>query len=207
LIFNKFNTFDSLHISELKELSDGSAFAQVLVSIDSKWFTVPSFVSSNWMMKFNNLLKIFKLVVAYFEQVLGQSVAGLEKIDFTAITKEDDESEILKYAILIITIAVQCKDKQFYLEKLGSLSPDFQSEIMMLLDKNLKLLKPLGDDTLDIDDSFGSADANGDQDELVSKDKHVNFTDIECSIKRKSRATTAITGNGSESTEHCWSRH
>ncbi|KAH8556338.1 hypothetical protein BGW37DRAFT_8907 [Umbelopsis sp. PMI_123] len=96
------NSFERLSHSctQITDLSDGIILFEVLAHIDAKWFKLirSADLSDNWVLKFNNLKKLNKLVTRYYEEVLGQQDFNekMPPINLTAIAKDADVDEILK---------------------------------------------------------------------------------------------------------------
>lgn len=89
---------------------------------------------NNWVLKFNSLKKLHKLLMGYYEEVLGQNTAGLEIPNLTSIARDADVVEILKLAQLIIALAVQCENNQRYVKKIQSLDQECQHALMLAIE-------------------------------------------------------------------------
>jgi len=94
-------------------------------------------LSDNWVLKFNNLKKLNKLVTRYYEEVLGQQEFSdkIPSINLTAIAKDADVDEILKLCQLVIVIAVLNDNNSIYIEKMQSLSQSSQHALMVCIEQ------------------------------------------------------------------------
>ncbi|TPX64856.1 hypothetical protein SpCBS45565_g05607 [Spizellomyces sp. 'palustris'] len=103
---------------------------------DPQWFKAARAAEygDNWVLRFNGLKKLHKLLMGYYEEVLGQNSAGLETPNLTAIARDADILELLKLAQLVIALAVQCENNQRYVMKIQSLSQDSQHALMLSIE-------------------------------------------------------------------------
>lgn len=129
------NTFKDLEIFELNELSNGVIFEQILCEIDSTWFKpLKRIDSGNWVIKYNKLQRLYKLSLGYFQEKLKKSTTQLTEPDLTAIAKDANEDEILKFGTIIISLAVQCPNNQIYVERIQTLNSEMQTELMISIE-------------------------------------------------------------------------
>ncbi|RUS13083.1 hook-related protein family, partial [Endogone sp. FLAS-F59071] len=132
------NSFDNIsHTANITDLSDGIVLFEVLAEIDPKWFKLirSADVGDNWVLKFNNLKKLYKLVTRFYEEILGQSTDNLLAPNLNAIAKESDVVETLKLCQMVIALAVQCENNQIYIEKIQTLSPALQHALMLSIEQ------------------------------------------------------------------------
>ncbi|KAJ2964295.1 hypothetical protein NQZ79_g853 [Umbelopsis isabellina] len=141
------NSFDRLSHSctQITDLSDGIILFEVLANIDSTWFKLirSADLSDNWVLKFNNLKKLNKLVNRYYEEVLGQQdfTSKIPPINLTAIAKDADVDEILKLCQLVIVIAVLNDNNSIYIEKMQSLSQSSQHALMVCIEQVMVIVQ------------------------------------------------------------------
>ncbi|KNC96680.1 uncharacterized protein SPPG_07893 [Spizellomyces punctatus DAOM BR117] len=132
------NTFDSISrpCRSIKDLADAVVLTDILSQIDPQWFKAARAAEygDNWVLRFNGLKKLHKLLMGYYEEVLGQNSAGLETPNLTAIARDADILELLKLAQLVIALAVQCENNQRYVMKIQSLSQDSQHALMLSIE-------------------------------------------------------------------------
>jgi protein HOOK3 len=71
-------------------------------------------VKDNWVLKFNNLKRLFKLLTQFCEDELGLRHVSthLEQPDLNAMAKVSSPAETLKFVRIILLAAVQCKKNQ-----------------------------------------------------------------------------------------------
>ncbi|KAJ1557784.1 hypothetical protein HK405_015182, partial [Cladochytrium tenue] len=133
------NTFVNIsrRCEVLEDLSDGGVFLEILADIDGQWFKLVRSIDTgdNWVLKFNNLKKLYKLLTGYFEEVLGQNTSALDVPNLTAIARDSDGMEIVKLASLIIALSVQVENNQRYILQIQSLDPNIQHFLMLAIEQ------------------------------------------------------------------------
>ncbi|KAJ3076454.1 hypothetical protein HK102_005417, partial [Quaeritorhiza haematococci] len=138
------NTIEAVprQISSLKDLADGSAFYAILTEIDPQWFKLMRQIEAgdNWVLKFNNLKKLYKLLLGYFEEVLGQNTSAMEVPNLTTIARDGDDIEILKLAQIVLLLAVQCENNQVYILKIQQLDQGSQHALMLTIEQAMSKL-------------------------------------------------------------------
>ncbi|KAF9208492.1 hypothetical protein BGZ49_008677 [Haplosporangium sp. Z 27] len=138
------NTFENISrpVRHISDLSDGIILFEVAADIDSKWFKLirSADMGDNWVHKYNNLKKLYKLVTRYLEEKLGQSLAKLDPPNLNAIAKDGDSIELLKLCELLIAVAVQCDNNQAYIQKIQTLPHAVQRALMHSLELIIEAL-------------------------------------------------------------------
>ncbi|KAJ3415997.1 Protein Hook 1 [Chytridiales sp. JEL 0842] len=121
----------------ISDLADGTILLEILSEIDGHWFKLARQIDTgdNWVLKFNNLKKLYKLLTGYYEEVLGQSTIALEVPNLTSIARDGDQVEILKLGQLIVALAVQCEQNQTYILKIQSLDQLSQHSLMLAIEQ------------------------------------------------------------------------
>jgi len=89
----------------------------------------------NWVVIFNRLKKIYSLLSGYYAEELGQSVVEIESPNFNLISKNKDKREIVKFAQLILVLAVQSEKNREYIQKITSLNQANQQWIMISIEE------------------------------------------------------------------------
>ncbi|KAG0096566.1 hypothetical protein BGZ93_004327 [Podila epicladia] len=138
------NTFEGIsrQCQHISDLSDGIVLFEVAADIDPKWFKLirSAEMGDNWVLKYNNLKKLHKLVTRYIEEKLGQTLSELDPPNLNAIAKTGDTIEVLKLCELVIAIAVQCERNQHYIHKIQSLPHTSQHALMLSLEQIMAAL-------------------------------------------------------------------
>ncbi|KAJ2323934.1 hypothetical protein GGI00_005479, partial [Coemansia sp. RSA 2681] len=161
-------TFGSLskRVANLSDLTDGIALFEICAEIDRQWFKSirSADIGDNWVLKMNNLKKLYKLVTRYYEEVLGYPTSNLTEPNLAAIAKNEEADELLKLCHMILTLAVQCERNQVYIGKIMSLGEEDQRSLMVSIESVLAQLgsaepdgEPDGND-VDMDDAARSSD-------------------------------------------------
>ncbi|KAI8976066.1 hypothetical protein BDB01DRAFT_844557 [Pilobolus umbonatus] len=136
------NSFENIShvVSQPQDLSDGIILFEVLSNIDFKWFKLirSADVGDNWVLKINNLKKLYKLVSRYYEEVLDIVFSKLPVINLNAIAKDSNTREIITLCKLVLYIAVWCHDNEKYIQKIQQLSPPSQQNMMHIIDEMMK---------------------------------------------------------------------
>ncbi|TPX54803.1 hypothetical protein PhCBS80983_g05745 [Powellomyces hirtus] len=132
------NTFDRISkpCRSLEDLDGPAILYDILTEIDPQWFKASrgGDYDDNWVMKFNGLKKLYKLLMGYYQEVLGQNTAGLEIPNLTLIARDADVVETLKLAQLVIALAVQCENNQRYVLKIQALDQTSQHALMLAIE-------------------------------------------------------------------------
>jgi protein HOOK3 len=92
-------------------------------------------VGDNWVLKINNLKKLYKLVSRYYEEKLDASFSKLPEVNLNAIAKDSDAHEIIQLCKYILYIAVCCPDNGEYIQKITQLSSSSQENLMHFIDE------------------------------------------------------------------------
>ncbi|EMS23422.1 protein-nucleus import-related protein [Rhodotorula toruloides NP11] len=138
-------------IAGLDDLKDGVALGEVLVDIDAEYFrslansaSNAKALSENWVLRFNNLKRLYKLIVRYFEDVLHSSTAGLLTPNLQEVAKNADESddEVCKLAGLVLALTVQSDKKQQHITRIQSLDEWIQRELMYSIEQVMSKVRP-----------------------------------------------------------------
>ncbi|KAJ1906962.1 hypothetical protein LPJ81_001055 [Coemansia sp. IMI 209127] len=144
-------TFGSLSkpVSNPNDLTDGIALFEICAEIDRQWFKSirSADIGDNWVLKLNNLKKLYKLVTRYYEEVLGYPTSNLAEPNLSTIAKDGDPDELLKLCHLILTLAVQCERNQVYIGKIMSLGEEDQRSLMVSIESVLAQLGSAEPDT------------------------------------------------------------
>ncbi|KAJ1918303.1 hypothetical protein H4219_002700 [Mycoemilia scoparia] len=141
---NWVHKFDSLsrHIQTLDDLSDSIVLFEICASIDPQWFKQirSADIGDNWVLKFNNLKKLHRLIVRYYEEIIGYQTSRLEAPNLNAIAKDMDEQELLKLCHLVVTMAVQCENNEHYVGMIMQLDEEDQRSLMFAIESVMQQL-------------------------------------------------------------------
>ncbi|RCH90407.1 hypothetical protein CU098_004405 [Rhizopus stolonifer] len=139
------NSFESIShsVSRIQDLSDGITLFEVASNIDYKWFKLirSADVGDNWVLKINNLKKLYKLISRYYEEKLGVSFSKLPEINLNAIAKDSDPHEIIQLCKYVLYIAVCCPDNSQYIQNITQLSNASQENLMFFIDEIMRYTK------------------------------------------------------------------
>lgn len=138
--FSFLGTFPLSHpATSLTDLSDGTALFEVLSCVDPDYFRQPTrpYVqqSENWVLRFNVLKRLYRLMTQYITDVLQKPTAALRVPDLQVIAKDYSLSETLVICRLAIAIGVQCEKNKLFIEKIQGLSEADQHHLMKAIEQ------------------------------------------------------------------------
>lgn len=95
----------------------------------------PAQLSDNWVLRFNALKRLYRLLIQYFSDVLNQNTSALEVPDLQAMAKDHSVKDTLVMCRLTISIAVQCEENKHIIDKIQSLSDTSQHYLMKAIEQ------------------------------------------------------------------------
>ncbi|QRV74918.1 hypothetical protein RhiJN_02933 [Ceratobasidium sp. AG-Ba] len=124
-------------VTSLADLSDGAALFDVLAVVDEEYFRSPprSQASDNWVIRFSQLKRLFRLITQYFADVLHRPTSSLEVPNLQAIAQDYNPAETLALCRLTIAIAVQGKKNTEIIAGIQKLPQADQRAIMTAIEK------------------------------------------------------------------------
>lgn len=139
------NTFEGIKAPHrtVEELTDGVALCECLAEIAPDWFDdewiskIRHDTGDNRRLKVNNLKKLLKGVIDYYTEVLTMDISGFPKPDVNAIVETLDISELGRLLQLVLGCAVNCEDKQEYIQVIMSMEESVQHVVMMAIQELL----------------------------------------------------------------------
>ena len=87
------------------------------------------------MLRFNNLKKLHKLIVRYYEEILGQDIESIPSVNLNAIAKDADTKDLLRLCQLVVALAVQSDNNNMYIEMIQSLTQKSQHALMVSIEE------------------------------------------------------------------------
>lgn len=127
----------------IEELTDGVALCECLAEIAPDWFDdewmskIRHDTGDNRRLKVNNLKKLIKGVQDYYTEVLTMDISGFSMPDVNAIVETLDISELGRLLQLVLGCAVNCEDKQEYIQVIMSMEESVQHVVMMAIQELL----------------------------------------------------------------------
>jgi len=133
------NTFEGIegahHCAE--DLSDGVAMAEVLTQIAPEWFDTDwiskimrDISPDNHRLKLSNLKKVLKGMLDYYSEVLFQESSNFILPDVAKIAEKTDKCELGRMLQLVLGCAVNCEEKEQYIQVIMALENDVQLSVM-----------------------------------------------------------------------------
>lgn len=130
-------TFEvDLPVDSVQVLSDGVALSRILNQIapsffDEQWLSrIKAEDVLNWRIKVSNLKKILKGVQDYYSDEIGLNFNDFQMPNLQAVAEQDDAVELGKLLQLILGCAINCENKQFYIQKIMSMEESVQHGVM-----------------------------------------------------------------------------
>ncbi|XP_026099762.1 protein Hook homolog 3 isoform X1 [Carassius auratus] len=142
------------------EMTSGVAMAQVLQKIDGMYFTdawisrIKPDVGDNWRLKISNLKKILKGILDYNHEVLGQQINDFTLPDVSLIAEHSDAAELGRMLQLILGCAVNCEQKQEYIQTIMMMEESVQHVVMTAIQELMSKETPVSsgsDSFVDLD--------------------------------------------------------
>ncbi|GAA5953049.1 hypothetical protein JCM8115_002421 [Rhodotorula mucilaginosa] len=160
--------------SGLDELKDGVRLAEIVAQIDPDYFssligenggTSANALSDNWILRFNYLKKLYRLIVRYFEEILRASTANLLTPNLRLVAKHDpreSDDEVCKLIGLVLALTVQSPKKQEHIARIQKLDEWVQRELMYSIEQAIRPVEILEEE---IEAEEAAANNNDDDDE------------------------------------------
>ncbi|KAM4532603.1 protein Hook homolog 3 isoform 1-T1 [Fundulus diaphanus] len=120
----------------VEDLTSGVVMAQVLQKIDASYFNdawssrIKPEAGDNWRLKVSNLKKILKGILDYYQEVLGQQINDFTLPDVNLIGEHSDAAELGRMLQLILGCAVNCEQKQEYIQTIMVMEESVQHVVM-----------------------------------------------------------------------------
>ncbi|EPB83281.1 hypothetical protein HMPREF1544_09981 [Mucor circinelloides 1006PhL] len=151
------NTFTISHpVTQMQELSDGIILFEVASDIDSKWFKSirSADVGDNWVLKHNNLKKLYKVVSRYYEEILGIPFSNFPEVDLNAIAKDADTRAIVQLCKYILTSAVVGPNNSKYIPEIQLMSESDQKHLKAIIEETLNYAQQEPNEPQEISDNY-----------------------------------------------------
>ncbi|KAJ1909299.1 hypothetical protein IWQ60_011247 [Tieghemiomyces parasiticus] len=136
-------------VKHAADLSNGIVLFEICHDIDAKRFKLlqSTDMGDNWVLKVNNLKKLYRLIMVYYEEVLDQPLQRLGSVNLNAIAREANAPELVRLCKLVLLMAVQSTKNVKYVQPIESLPPDTQVSMMRMVESITERLN--GADTTD----------------------------------------------------------
>uniref|UniRef100_A0AAY4A4V4 Calponin-homology (CH) domain-containing protein n=1 Tax=Denticeps clupeoides TaxID=299321 RepID=A0AAY4A4V4_9TELE len=127
----------------------GVVMAQVLQKIDLVYFNdnwinrIKSEVGDNWRLKVSNLKKILKGILDYNHEILGQQINDFTLPDVSLIGEHSDPAELGRMLQLILGCAVNCEQKQEYIQTIMMMEESVQHVVMTAIQELMSKETPV----------------------------------------------------------------
>ncbi|XP_048114713.1 protein Hook homolog 3 isoform X2 [Alosa alosa] len=139
----------------VEDLTSGVVMAQVLQKIDHVYFNdnwisrIKPEVGDNWRLKISNLKKILKGILDYNQEILGQQINDFTLPDVNLIGEHSDAAELGRMLQLILGCAVNCEQKQEYIQTIMMMEESVQHVVMTAIQELMSKETPVtgGSDT------------------------------------------------------------
>ncbi|XP_057900602.1 protein Hook homolog 3 isoform X4 [Melospiza georgiana] len=133
----------------VEDLTSGVVMAQVLQKIDPVYFDenwlnrIKTEVGDNWRLKVSNLKKILKGILDYNHEILGQQINDFTLPDVNLIGEHADAAELGRMLQLILGCAVNCEQKQEYIQTIMMMEESVQHVVMTAIQELMSKESPV----------------------------------------------------------------
>uniref|UniRef100_A0A8C0XIC6 Protein Hook homolog 3 n=1 Tax=Castor canadensis TaxID=51338 RepID=A0A8C0XIC6_CASCN len=133
----------------VEDLTNGVVMAQVLQKIDPAYFDenwlnrIKTEVGDNWRLKISNLKKILKGILDYNHEILGQQINDFTLPDVNLIGEHSDAAELGRMLQLILGCAVNCEQKQEYIQAIMMMEESVQHVVMTAIQELMSKESPV----------------------------------------------------------------
>uniref|UniRef100_A0A8C5GWZ6 Calponin-homology (CH) domain-containing protein n=1 Tax=Gouania willdenowi TaxID=441366 RepID=A0A8C5GWZ6_GOUWI len=133
----------------IDDLTSGIVMAQTLQKIDAVYFNdawisrIKPEVGDNWRLKISNLKKILKGILDYNQEILGQHINDFTLPDVTLIGEHSDAAELGRMLQLILGCAVNCEQKQEYIQTIMMMEESVQHVVMTAIQELMSKETPV----------------------------------------------------------------
>uniref|UniRef100_A0A6Q2XS20 Calponin-homology (CH) domain-containing protein n=1 Tax=Esox lucius TaxID=8010 RepID=A0A6Q2XS20_ESOLU len=144
----------------VEDLTSGIVMAQALQKIDIVYFTdnwisrIKPEVGDNWRLKISNLKKVLKGILDYNQEVLQQQINDFTLPDINLIGEHSDAAELGRMLQLILGCAINCEQKQEYIQTIMMMEESVQHVVMTAIQELMSKETPVmggNDSYADID--------------------------------------------------------
>uniref|UniRef100_A0A4X2KHY8 Protein Hook homolog 3 n=1 Tax=Vombatus ursinus TaxID=29139 RepID=A0A4X2KHY8_VOMUR len=143
----------------VEDLTNGVVMAQVLQKIDPVYFDenwlnrIKTEVGDNWRLKVFSYFSMYKCILHYLS-ILGQQINDFTLPDVNLIGEHSDAAELGRMLQLILGCAVNCEQKQEYIQAIMVMEESVQHVVMTAIQELMSKESPvsLGNDAyVDLD--------------------------------------------------------
>lgn len=134
---------------KIDDLTNGVVMAQVLQKIDPAYFDenwinrIKTEVGDNWRLKISNLKKILKGILDYNHEILGQQINDFILPDVNLVGEHSDAAELGRMLQLILGCAVNCEQKQEYIQTIMMMEESVQHVVMTAIQELMSKETPV----------------------------------------------------------------
>jgi len=126
-------------VENINSLSDGIALTEVMCEISPEVFERSKVImeaSDNWALKLQNLTYLYQGLETYYSDTL-KKVFDKTYVDLLKVSKNEEKEQLYNLSELVLGAAVQCKNKEFYINAILTLDESCQNALMYLIEKIL----------------------------------------------------------------------
>ncbi|KAJ8007472.1 hypothetical protein DPEC_G00117860 [Dallia pectoralis] len=149
----------------VEDLTSGIVMAQALQKIDIVYFSdnwisrIKPEVGDNWRLKISNLKKVLKGILDYNQEILQQQINDFTLPDINLIGEHSDAAELGRMLQLILGCAINCEQKQEYIQTIMMMEESVQHVVMTAIQELMSKESPV----------MGGPDSYSDMDRQLKK--------------------------------------
>ncbi|KAB1257512.1 Protein Hook-like protein 3 [Camelus dromedarius] len=111
---------------------------------DENWLNrIKTEVGDNWRLKISNLKKILKGILDYNHEILGQQINDFTLPDVNLLGEHADAAELGRMLQLILGCAVNCEQKQEYIQAIMMMEESVQHVVMTAIQELMSKESPV----------------------------------------------------------------
>ncbi|CAI8020668.1 Probable RNA-binding protein 19 [Geodia barretti] len=129
-------------------LSDGVIISRCLSQLAPATFTaewsekIIYVTGGHWKLRLNNLKKINKGILDYYDNVLHLSLDSFSHPDLSRIANEGSKADMARLLQLVLGIAINCERKETYIQDIMAMQEDSQHVIMAAIQELISTQSP-----------------------------------------------------------------
>ncbi|XP_067947816.1 protein Hook homolog 3-like isoform X2 [Watersipora subatra] len=130
-------------------LCDGAALSQILNQVSPSFFGedwlagIKADQASNKHIKISNLKKILRAVISFYEDEVGMAVQETKKPNLKMVVESNNLLEMGRLLQLVLGCAVNCENKQDYIQNIMSMEESVQHGVMTAIQELMTQETPL----------------------------------------------------------------
>jgi protein HOOK3 len=172
--------------------------------------TIARHLDSNWALKSSNLRKLLRNLENFYHSELGKD-SDWSAVDLQKVARHSDSENISVLCHWVAAAAVTCTDKNVYVQRIMSMSPDSQKEMKSIIVESMKRLTEYvveeeegGDENEVVFGQGNSSMEQGDEDDNLNDTRQQLFgatANLQQQLEELQRELNTLKANAAVATE------